>query len=138
MQGREMSSIKIVSVNFWFTPKGQIAVLQMIYYDGKDCFIGNKSANVTGEMEKEVLRLDEGDHIKNIMGILNRKGAIEYLAFYSARGKARTFGKELINGLNFNLGLSRRERPVCLAGYTFFDGSYWRLNKLVVDVLVES
>ena len=80
----------------------------MIYFDGKDCFLGNKSANVTGEMEKEVLQLDEGDYIKNMMGIFNRKGAIEYLAFYSSKGKAKTFGKELINGINFTLGLTRR------------------------------
>jgi hypothetical protein len=59
------------------------------------------------------------------------------LAFYSSKGKARTFGKELINGVNFTFGLKRRERPVCMAGYTFFDGSYWRLNKLVVDVIAE-
>ena len=73
-----------------------------------------------------------------MMGILNRKGAIEYLAFYSSKGKAKTFGKELINGLNFTLGLTRRERPVCLSGYTFFDGSYWRMNKLSMEVLAES
>jgi hypothetical protein len=30
----------------------------MIYSDGKDCFLGNKSANVTGDMEKEVLEVD--------------------------------------------------------------------------------
>ena len=69
------------------------------------------------------------------MGIFNRKGAIEYLAFSSTKGKAKTFGKELINGINFTLGLTRRERPVCLSGYSFFDGSYWRMNKLVIDVL---
>jgi len=43
----------------------------------------------------------------------------------------------MINGVNFTFGLKRKERPVCMAGYTFFDGNYWRLNKLVVDVLAE-
>jgi len=58
------------------------------------------------------------------------------LAFYSAKGKAKQFGKEMINGLNFTLGLTRRERPVCVSGYSFFDGNYWRINKLVVDVAI--
>ena len=93
MEGRNLTNIKIVSINLWFTLKHQISAVQMIYFDGKDCFLGNKSANVTGDMEKEVLQLEEGDYVKNMMGILNRKGAIEYLAFYSSKGKAKTFGK---------------------------------------------
>ena len=52
MNGRDLTKIKIVSVNLWFTMKHQISAMQMIYFDGKDCFLGNKSANVTGEMEK--------------------------------------------------------------------------------------
>lgn len=44
-------------------------------------------------MEKEMLQVDEGDYIKNIMGIFNKRGAIEFLAFYSSKGKARQFGK---------------------------------------------
>ena len=58
MKGKDMNTIKMVSVNLWYTIKHQISALQMIYSDGKDCFLGNKSANVTGEMEKEVLQLD--------------------------------------------------------------------------------
>ena len=50
MQGKDLMNIKIVSVNLWFTIKHQISAIQMIYFDGKDCFLGNKSANVTGEM----------------------------------------------------------------------------------------
>ena len=57
MNGRDLTKIKIVSVNLWFTMKHQISAMQMIYFDGKDCFLGNKSANVTGEMEKQVLQL---------------------------------------------------------------------------------
>ena len=48
MQGRDLTNIKIVSVNLWFTIKHQLSAIQMIYSDGKDCFLGNKSANVTG------------------------------------------------------------------------------------------
>lgn len=59
------------------------------------------------------------------------------MAFYSSKGKAKTFGKELINGINFTLGLKRRERPVCMAGTRFFDGNEWRINKLIVDVIAE-
>lgn len=55
-----------------------------------------------------MLQVDEGDYIKNIMGIFNKRGAIEFLAFYSSKGKARQFGKEMINGLNFTLGLTKR------------------------------
>ena len=55
MHGRDPTKIKIVSVNLWFTLKHQLSAIQMIYSDGKDCFLGNKSANVTGDMEKEVL-----------------------------------------------------------------------------------
>ena len=29
------------------------------------------------------------------MGIFSKKGAIEFLAFYSAKGKAKQFGKQL-------------------------------------------
>jgi hypothetical protein len=59
------------------------------------------------------------------------------LAFNSVRGKAKQFGKEMINGLNFSLGLSKGERPVCLSGCSFFDGSYWRINKLITDVVYD-
>lgn len=71
-----------------------------------------------------------------MMGIFNKKGAIQFLAFYSAKGKAKQFGKQMINGLNFTLGLSKRERPVCISGYSFFDGNYWRINKIIVDVAI--
>lgn len=84
-----------------------------------------------------MLQVDEGDYIKNIMGIFNKRGAIEFLAFYSSKGKARQFGKEMINGLNFTLGLTKRERPVCISGCTFFDGNNWRINKLIVDIVNE-
>lgn len=89
----DYKNVKIVSINLWFTNKHQISVIQAIYSNGKDCFLGNKSAEVTGDMEKEMLQVDEGDYIKNIMGIFNKKGAIEFLAFYSSKGKARQFGK---------------------------------------------
>jgi len=42
------AQIKIVSVNIWFTNKHQISALQMVYNNGKDCFLGNRSANVSG------------------------------------------------------------------------------------------
>ena len=32
--------------------------------------------NISGDMEKEVLQVDEGDYIKNIMGSFSKKGAI--------------------------------------------------------------
>ena len=76
MRSKDLSTIQVVSVNLWFTNKHQISVIQVIYSDGKDCFLGKKSANVTGQMEKEVLQVDQGDYIKNIMGIFNKKGAI--------------------------------------------------------------
>lgn len=59
------------------------------------------------------------------------------MAFYSAKGKARQFGKEMINGLNFSLHLTKKQRPVCLSGSTFFDGNSMRINKLTVDVISE-
>jgi hypothetical protein len=68
------------------------------------------------------------------MGCFNRKGAIEFLAFNSIKGKAKQFGKEIMNGLNFTFGVTRRERPICISGCTFFDGNYWRINKLIIDV----
>ena len=71
------------------------------------------------------------------MGIFNKKGAIQFLAFYSAKGKARQFGKEMINGLNFSLGLTKKQRPVCISGSTFFDGTSMRINKVSVDILNE-
>lgn len=46
--------------------------------------------------------------MKNIMGSFNKKGAIEFLAFNSAKGKAKQFGKEIMNGLNFTFGVTRR------------------------------
>ncbi len=53
----DQSKIKIVSVNIWYTNKHQIAAMQAIYFNGKDCFLGNKSSNISGEMEKEVLQV---------------------------------------------------------------------------------
>ena len=50
MREMDLGTIKIVSVNLWFTPKQQISAFQMIYYNGKDCFMGKKSGNVTGQM----------------------------------------------------------------------------------------
>ena len=70
--------------------------------------MGNKTANVTGEMQKQTLELEEGDYVKNIMGSFNKKGAIEFLAFNSIKGKAKQFGKEIMNGLNFTFGVTRR------------------------------
>jgi hypothetical protein len=128
------ADLRIISVNVWYTDKRQISVIQVIYFNGKEFFMGNKTANVTGQMEKESLELEEGDYIKNIMGSFNRKGAIEFLAFNSIRGKAKQFGKEIMNGLNFTFGVTKRERPICISGFTFFDGNYWRINKLVLDV----
>jgi hypothetical protein len=49
--------LRIISVNVWYTDKKQISVIQMIYSNGKDFFMGNKTAKVTGEMEKEVLEV---------------------------------------------------------------------------------
>lgn len=46
---------KIVSINVWYTDKRQISVIQVIYSNGKDCFMGNKTAKVTGDMEKDTL-----------------------------------------------------------------------------------
>jgi hypothetical protein len=98
----------MVSVNVWYTNKHQISTIQVIYSNGKDCFMGNRTASITGDMEKEVLQVEEGDYIKNIMGSFSKKGAIEFLAFNSLKGKAKQFGKELINGLNFSLSLSKK------------------------------
>ena len=42
------TQIRIVSVNIWFTNKHQISTVQMIYSNGKDCFLGHRSANVSG------------------------------------------------------------------------------------------
>ena len=92
-EGTDTKRIKIVSVNVWFNEKRQICAFQGIYTDGKDFFIGSKTSSINGDMEKEVLEVDEGDYIKNIMGSFSKKGAIEFLAFYSAKGKARQFGK---------------------------------------------
>lgn len=103
-----IQNVKMVSVNVWYTNKHQISTIQVIYSNGKDCFMGNRTANITGDMEKEVLQVDEGDYIKNIMGSFSKKGAIEFLAFNSLKGKAKQFGKELINGLNFSLSLSKK------------------------------
>jgi hypothetical protein len=72
----DYKNIKIVSVNVWFNNKRQISVLQMIYFNGKDCFLGNRSSEVKEEMEREVLQLEEGDYIKNFMGIFSQRGAI--------------------------------------------------------------
>jgi len=71
------------------------------------------------------------------MGSFSKKGAIEFLAFYSAKGKAKQFGKELMNGLNFTLNVTKRERPICFSGFSFFDGTSWRINKIIVDVTSE-
>ncbi len=68
------------------------------------------------------------------MGSFNKRGAIEFLAFYSSKGKAKQFGREIMNGLNFTFGITKRERPICISGFSFYDGSYWRINKLIVDV----
>lgn len=68
------------------------------------------------------------------MGSFNKKGAIEFLAFSSNEGKAKQFGKEIMNGLNFTFGVTRKERPICLSGNCFNDGNYWRINRLVVDI----
>lgn len=40
--------LKIVAINVWFTDKKQISVIQAIYFNGKEFFMGNKTANVTG------------------------------------------------------------------------------------------
>jgi hypothetical protein len=40
--------LMIVAVNVWFTDKKQISVMQAIYYNGKEFFMGNKTASVTG------------------------------------------------------------------------------------------
>jgi len=68
------------------------------------------------------------------MGSFNKKGAIEFLAFDSFKGKAKQFGKEIMNGLNFTFGVNRKEKPICISGFSFFDGTYWRINKLILDV----
>ncbi len=52
------ADLMIVAVNVWFTDKKQISVIQAIYFNGKEFFMGNKTANVTGEMEKETLELE--------------------------------------------------------------------------------
>lgn len=54
-KGIPFSSLKIVAVNVWYTNKKQISTLQVIYSNGKDCFMGNKTSKTTGEMEKDVL-----------------------------------------------------------------------------------
>jgi hypothetical protein len=46
----DYTKIQIVSINIWFTSKHQISAIQMIYSDGKDCFLGNRSSSVSGEM----------------------------------------------------------------------------------------
>jgi hypothetical protein len=48
----DYTEIKIVSVNIWFTPKNQISTLQIIYSNGRDCFLGNRSSSVSAEMAK--------------------------------------------------------------------------------------
>lgn len=40
----DYKNVKIVSINLWYTTKHQISVIQAIYSNGKDCFLGNKSA----------------------------------------------------------------------------------------------
>lgn len=42
------------------------------------------------------------------MGSFSKKGAIEFLAFNSVKGKAKQFGKEIMNGLNFTCGVTAR------------------------------
>jgi hypothetical protein len=54
------------------------------------------------------LQVEEGDYIKNIMGSFNKRGAIEFLAFYSSKGKAKQFGREIMNGLNFTFGITKK------------------------------
>ena len=49
------SDCKIVSINVWYTDKRQISVIQVIYSNGKDCFMGNKTAKVTGDMQKDTM-----------------------------------------------------------------------------------
>lgn len=36
--------IKIVSINVWYTNKHQIGAIQVIYFNGKDCFMGNRTS----------------------------------------------------------------------------------------------
>jgi len=72
----DIKLIKIVSINVWYTNKHQIAAIQAIYFNGKDCFMGNRTSNVSEDMEKEILQVEEGDYIKNIMGSFSKKGAI--------------------------------------------------------------
>lgn len=40
----DYKNVKIVSVNLWYTSKRQISILQMVYSNGKDCFLGGRSA----------------------------------------------------------------------------------------------
>jgi hypothetical protein len=36
--------IKIVSINVYYTNKRQIGAIQTIYFNGKDCFMGNRTS----------------------------------------------------------------------------------------------
>jgi hypothetical protein len=46
----DYTQIKIVSVNIWFNSKHQISAMQIVYSNDKDCFMGNRSSSVSGEM----------------------------------------------------------------------------------------
>ncbi len=48
IKGIAFPDLKIVAVNVWYTNKKQISTLQVIYSNGKDCFMGNKTAKTTG------------------------------------------------------------------------------------------
>ena len=76
IKGANPILVKIVSVNVWFNSKHQICAFQSIYTDGKEFFMGCRTSSINGDMEKEVLQVDEGDYIKNIMGSFSKKGAI--------------------------------------------------------------
>jgi len=50
MKNTPWNKVKLVSVNIWYTNKRQIAALQGIYFNGKDCFMGNRTSTITGDM----------------------------------------------------------------------------------------
>ena len=72
-----------------------------------------------------------------MIGIFGKEGFLDYLVLQSNFGKISKIGRSQTMGDNFAIGVAKEETPVQIGGASSFDGTYMRINRLEVEVLLD-
>ncbi len=107
----------MIGLNGWVNKNGDVLALQTIYLNNGEIRYGVKSSNTADGF---IVRYDlqAPDYLKNITGGFNENGVLEYIAFFSKKGKSGTFGNKRDSHEAFNFGLASNERPFRFSGAT--------------------